>query len=70
MSLINKARVAHACTITSFGYISNSFITSYTSPIEDDLLLKGVFTVNTYILFGSALNIGGLCGSRDHSRSG
>ena len=36
---------------------------SYTSPIEDELLGTGILTINTYIIFGSALNIGGLFGS-------
>ena len=63
MSLLKPTRVLHACLVTTLSFISMLFIVTYTSPIEDDIIETGILTINTYPLFGSALNIGGLFGS-------
>ena len=63
MSLLKPIRVFHACMITTLGFNSLSFMNTYTSPIEDELLERGVLTVNTYPIFVSILNTGGLIGS-------
>ena len=55
--------VFHACMITTIGFLSASFLISYTSPIEDSILESGVLSIHTYPLFVSAINIGGLIGS-------
>ena len=53
----------HACMINTIGFLSASFLISYTSPIEDSILKSGILTIHTYPIFVSAINIGGLLGS-------
>ncbi|KAI6648844.1 Sugar transporter ERD6-like 6 isoform X1 [Oopsacas minuta] len=62
-SFLKHIRVFHACMITTIGFLSLMYIESYTSPIQDDILERGILTINTYPLFVSAINIGGLIGS-------
>ena len=56
-------RVFHACMVTTVGFLSLMYIESYTSPIEDEILERGILTINTYPMFVSSINAGGLIGS-------
>ena len=62
-SLLKSIRVFHACMVTTIGFLSASYIVSYTSPIEDSILSTGILTINTYSIFVTAINIGGLLGA-------
>ena len=62
-SFLKVIRVFHACMITTMGFLSLMYIESYTSPIEDEILERGILTINTYPIFVSCINIGGLIGS-------
>ena len=62
-SLPRVIRVFHACMITTIGFLSLMYIESYTSPIQDEILERGILTINTYPIFVSSINIGGLIGS-------
>ena len=60
---VNSVRVFHACMVTSLCFLSNGYIDSYTSPIEDSLLKRGIFTAGSYSLFASATYLGGTLSS-------
>ena len=62
-SLPKVIRVFHTCMITTIGFLSLMYIESYTSPIQDEILERGILTINTYPIFVSAINVGGLVGS-------
>ena len=62
-SLLKVIRVFHACMITTVGFLSLMYIESYTSPIQDEILERGLLTINTYPIFVSSINVGGLIGS-------
>ena len=51
-------RVSHACMVTGLCILCNGYIDSYTSPIEDSLLEMGIFTADSYSLFGSGTYLG------------
>lgn len=59
MSLTKSIRVLRVCLITSISFFSVGYIDSYTSPIEDTLLQREVFSQDSYSLFASANYLGG-----------
>ena len=68
MSVISKSslksiRVFHACMSSMTVIIALSYIESYTSPIEDQILEEGTMTVKTFSLFATSIFIGGPFGS-------
>ena len=60
---INSFRVFRACITTTFIYLALVYIDSYTSPIEDELLEKRIFTENVYPFFVSTTFLGAMLSS-------
>ena len=48
----------HGSIALSIGLISAVFVTSFSSPVEDNLISKGILTIHTFPFFASAQNIG------------
>ena len=60
---LGDIRVFHACIVTSSGLTAGAYMESFTSPVEDELLRKGILTEDVYPLFVSSLLLGGIVGT-------
>ena len=56
-------RVFHTCMVTTLGLTALAYMETFTSPIEDELLRKGILTEDVYPLFVSSLLLGGIVGT-------
>ena len=50
----------HACMTTTLAFMSMTFLQATTSPIEEEILQKGLLTAKTYPVFVSALYLGAI----------
>ena len=60
---VGDIRIFHACMVTSSGLTALAYMESFTSPIEDEMLRKGILTEDVYPLFESSLLLGGIVGT-------
>ena len=60
---LKSIRVFHACITSMMVVVYLSYIESYTSPIEDQILDAGIMTIDTFSLFASFFFIGEVTGS-------
>ena len=58
-----SVRVFHCCMVLSLSYLASIYIDAYTSPIENELLRKGIFTEDLYPIFVAVTFIFGALGS-------
>ena len=60
---VGDIRIFHACMVTSSGLTALAYMESFTSPIEGEILRKGILTEDVYPLFESSLLLGGIVGT-------
>ena len=58
-----SVRVFHCCMVLSLSYLASIYIDAYTSPIENELLRKGIFTEDLYPIFVAVTFTFGALGS-------
>ena len=55
--------VFHACFTTTSAFTLASYIESYSSPVEDEILETGIMNINTYSLFATCMYVATAIGS-------